>query len=92
MMNLAFIVSLFALRSDFLCHKILRHGASGLTSPPKEGVLQIFSALKNPLPQLGLNLQTLGPMTSMLTTGATCSTDGRDKKDKLLFINLKGRL
>jgi hypothetical protein len=27
------------------CHKILRHGAYGFASPPKEGVLRIFIAL-----------------------------------------------
>jgi hypothetical protein len=34
----------------FTCRKILRHGTSGFTSDPKEGVLRIFVALKNPLP------------------------------------------
>jgi hypothetical protein len=29
--------------------KILRHGTSGFTSSPKEGVLRNFIALKNPL-------------------------------------------
>jgi hypothetical protein len=28
------------------CRKMLRHGASGFTSPPKEGVLRISIALK----------------------------------------------
>jgi hypothetical protein len=50
----------FALRSIFrtsngslTCHKILRHGANGFTSPPKEGMLWIFIALKNPSPSAG---------------------------------------
>jgi hypothetical protein len=30
--------------------KSLRHGTSGFTSHPKEGVLRIFIALKNQLP------------------------------------------
>jgi hypothetical protein len=34
---------------------------------PSEGMLQIFIALKNPLPWPGLNLKTLGPMASTLT-------------------------
>jgi hypothetical protein len=42
-------VSLFILRSDFFtCREILRHGDDGFTSLPKEGVLRIFIALKNP--------------------------------------------
>jgi hypothetical protein len=28
--------------SYLTCHKILRHGANGFTSPPKEGMLQTF--------------------------------------------------
>jgi hypothetical protein len=31
--------------------KILRHGANGFTSPPKEGVLPIFIILKNSRPR-----------------------------------------
>jgi hypothetical protein len=30
-----------------ICRQILRHAASGFTSPPKEGVLRIFITLKN---------------------------------------------
>jgi hypothetical protein len=51
----------------FTCHAILRHGASGFTSLPKEGVLRISVALKNPLPRLGLNPQTFCPVESTLT-------------------------
>jgi hypothetical protein len=60
--------SIFAHTLKFFTHcKILRHGASGVISPPKKGVLRIFIALKNPSPRQGLNLQTLGPMANMLT-------------------------
>jgi hypothetical protein len=38
------------LKGSLTCHKILRHGTSGFTSHPKEGVLWIFITLKNPLP------------------------------------------
>jgi hypothetical protein len=31
-----------------LCREILRHGSDGFTSTPKEVMLQIFIALKNP--------------------------------------------
>jgi hypothetical protein len=34
--------------------KILRHRADGFTSPPKEGVLQIFITLNNPSPSAGI--------------------------------------
>jgi hypothetical protein len=37
-------------KSSFTCRKILRHGTSGFTSHPKEGMVRIFIALKNPLP------------------------------------------
>jgi hypothetical protein len=38
------------------CRKILRHWTSGFTSHPKEVVLRIFIALKNPTPWPGSNL------------------------------------
>jgi hypothetical protein len=47
--------------------KILRHGTSVFTSHPKEGVLHIFIALKNPSPWPGSNLWPLGPVASTLT-------------------------
>jgi hypothetical protein len=48
------------------CRKILRHGNSRFTSHPKEGVLQIFIALKNSSPWPGLNPRPLDPVTSTL--------------------------
>jgi hypothetical protein len=61
-------VFLFILPSDaFICHKTWLHGANGFTFPPKEGVLRIFIALKNPFPLSGLNPRTLSLMTSTLT-------------------------
>jgi hypothetical protein len=50
-----------------ICLKLLQHGTSSSVSPSKEGVLQIFITLKNPLPRLDLNPQTLGPVASILT-------------------------
>jgi hypothetical protein len=47
----------------FTCRKILRHGTSGFTSPPKECVLRIFIALT----RQGLNLRTYGPTASNIT-------------------------
>jgi hypothetical protein len=42
-------------KRSLICCKPLRHGTSGFTSYPKEGVLWIFIALKNPSPWLGSN-------------------------------------
>jgi hypothetical protein len=64
--NLALRNILFIFASDFF-RKILRHGASGFTYPPKEGVLWIFIDLKNPSPRQSLNPQTIDPVTSTLT-------------------------
>jgi hypothetical protein len=36
------------LKASLTCRKILRNGAGGFTSSPKEVVLWIFIALKNP--------------------------------------------
>jgi hypothetical protein len=54
----------------FTCRKFSRHGASGFTSLPKERVLRIFIALKNPSPRLGLNPRTLGPVVTTLAITA----------------------
>ena len=48
-----------------LLHAVnLRHGTNGFTSLPKEGVLRIFSALKNPTVSAGLNPRTWVPKAS----------------------------
>jgi hypothetical protein len=41
------------LKGSLTCRKILGHGTSDFTSHPKEGVLRIFIALKNPSPSNG---------------------------------------
>jgi hypothetical protein len=43
------------LNGSLTCRKILRRGTSDFTSHPKEGVMRIFIALKNPSPRSGLN-------------------------------------
>jgi hypothetical protein len=53
------------------CRKILRHGIWGFTSHPKEVVLRIFIALKNPSPRPGFNPRPLGPVASTLYHEAT---------------------
>jgi hypothetical protein len=55
-------------KGSVTCRKILGHGISGFTSHPKEGVLRIFIAVKNPWPWPGLNPRALSPAASTLTT------------------------
>jgi hypothetical protein len=51
---------------DLLHDANLRHGTDGFTSPPKEGVLRIFSPLKIRRLQPGLNPRTWVPKASTL--------------------------
>jgi hypothetical protein len=52
--NVCLTESLFHISKGYLtCCKILRHVASGFTSPLNEGVQQIFIALENLLPSAG---------------------------------------
>jgi hypothetical protein len=47
---------------DYLtCHKISRDGTDGFTSPPKDVVLRIFTAIKIPLSVAGSRPANLGP-------------------------------
>ena len=52
---------------DLLHAANLRHGTDGFTSPPKEGVLRIFSPLKIRWLRPGLNPWTWVPKASTLT-------------------------
>ena len=45
---------------DLLHAANLRHGTDGFTSPPKEGVLRIFFALKKPTASVGFKPANLG--------------------------------
>ena len=45
---------------DLLHAANLRHGTDGFTSPPKEGVLRIFSPLKKKTPSAGFEPTNLG--------------------------------
>ena len=45
---------------DLLHAANLRHGTDGFTSPPKEGMLRIFFALKNPTASAGFEPVNLG--------------------------------
>jgi hypothetical protein len=48
-----------SLLGSFSCRKA-RHGTDGFTSPPKEGVLRIFSPPKNPTASAGFETANLG--------------------------------
>jgi len=45
---------------DLLHAANVRHGTDGFTSPPKEGVLRIFFALKNPTASAGFEPANFG--------------------------------
>jgi hypothetical protein len=62
------------LKGSLTCRKILRHGTSGFTSHPKEGMLLISVVIKNPPPWPGLNPRPLGLVASTLTTTPPSST------------------
>ena len=68
---------------DLLHAANLRHGTDGFTSPPKEGVLRIFSPLKIRRLRPGLNPRTWAPKAS------TLPLDHRSRILKIyLLINL----
>jgi len=54
---------------DLLHAANLRHGTNGCTSPPKEGVLRIFSPLKNPTASAGYEPANLGTKSQHATSG-----------------------
>jgi len=55
---------------DLLHAANLRHGTHGFTSPPKEGVLRIFSPLKNPTASAGFEPANLGTKGQHATSRA----------------------
>jgi hypothetical protein len=59
-LNLAFESSLFIPIGFLTFNKILQHGTHGFTSPPKEVMLRIFIAAKNPSNLTGFELTNLG--------------------------------
>jgi hypothetical protein len=81
----------FALRSIFVrtckwlftCRNILRHGASGFTSPPKEVMFQIFIALKNLTLWHGMNPRTLTLMASALNLSPSGRHTWRDQSKEI---------
>ena len=77
---------------DLLHAANLRHGTDGFTSPPKEGVLRIFFALKIRRLRSGLNLGTKGqhatPRPPKPVDGIYCILNGK-YWENYLFDNLK---
>jgi hypothetical protein len=59
---------LIHLKGYLTFRKILRHGTSAFTSHPKEGVLRIFIAIKNPSPRPAFYPRTFAPVAITLTT------------------------
>ena len=66
--NLAESSDFHALFRDLLHALNLRHGTKGFTSPPKEGVLRIFFALKNPMASVGFEPANLGTKSQHATS------------------------
>jgi hypothetical protein len=66
-----------ALVGFLTCRKILLQGADGFTFNPKEGVLRIFIAPKNPSPSAGseqINLVSTGKNANHYTSKASDKT------------------
>ena len=70
---------------DLLHAANLRHGTEGFTSPPKEGVLRIFSPLKIRRLRPGLNPRTWVPKASTLPLTHTHTHTHRWKHIALLY-------
>ena len=67
---------------DLLHAANLRHGTDGYTSPPKEGVLKIFSSLKIQRLRSGLNPRTWVPKAS------TLPLDHRSRYRSIIYIKI----
>jgi hypothetical protein len=68
-------------KGSLTCRKILRHGTSGFTSHPKEGVLRTFIALKKSIALVGFEpaiFGSCGKHTNHFTTNATVCEVDRD--------------
>jgi hypothetical protein len=59
-MNLAYEIFLYISKCYLTYRKILQHEADWFTSPPKEGVLRIFIALRNLSSSAGYEPANLG--------------------------------
>ena len=68
-MNFALRMPHFHITFRDLLHAVnLRHGTDGFTSPPKEGVLWIFSPQKNPTASVGFEPANLGTKSQDATS------------------------
>jgi hypothetical protein len=70
------------------CRKISWHGAYSFTSPPKEGMLQIFSTLKNPSPSARFESTKIGSNSKDANHHTTeddfCSTNSGMRSERPL--------
>jgi hypothetical protein len=56
-MDFVYEISLSCSQSSLKCLKLLGNGTAAFTCPPKERLLLILMAFKNPTPRLGFNPQ-----------------------------------
>jgi hypothetical protein len=68
MLNFAYEAYLSYCNGSLTCRKVLRIEIDVFTFPPKEFLLRIFIALKNPSSWLGFSPRTLGALASTITT------------------------
>jgi hypothetical protein len=73
---------LSCLKGSLTCRKLLRHGADGFTSHPKEVVLRIFLAVKHPLLSAGLEPANLGSIIKHFNQYTT-DNDGTIVKENM---------
>ena len=75
----------------YLLHAVnLRNGTDGFTSPPKGGVLRIFSPWKIQLLRSGLNARTWVPKARMLDHRSRCAASYRLRKINSIMIQIFG--
>ena len=69
---------------DLLHAANLRHGTDGFTSPPNEGVLRIFFALKNPTASAGFKPANLGTKGLVIQYFSQLSDKRHDFRKKVI--------
>jgi hypothetical protein len=74
-------------QESLACRKIFLHGADVFTFSSKEVVLLVLSLLKVHCPRQGMNLRTLGPVASTITTRPPRTTT-RDLHDGVFLRSL----
>jgi hypothetical protein len=77
---------------DLLNAANLQHWTDGFTSPPKEGVLRIFFALKNPTSSAGFEPTNLGTKGQHATSRPPKSYRASKYYQVFLFVQLNAQL